>query len=66
MTSTTIPLPEAGYTMHSAAKILGIHPKGIYPLAHAGRIKTFLGEDGRLMVSESEIYHQLRSRPQNK
>ncbi len=58
----TIELPTAGYTLRSAARIIGCHEKQIYRLVKAGRLEAYFGNDGRLMVSKEELYSYLKQK----
>jgi len=53
-------LPEAGYTLPEAAKILGVHDKSIYRLVNQRKIQAFLGLDNRLRISREELHYYLR------
>jgi hypothetical protein len=49
-------LPVAGYTLPTAARLIGCHPKSIYRIAKRGDLETFVDASGRLMVSREEVY----------
>ena len=53
-------LPEPGFTLPEASKIVGCHPKHIYKIVNRGELRPFLGLDGRLRISREEVYHYLR------
>jgi hypothetical protein len=53
-------MPEVGYTLPAAARVIGCHPKHIYKLVNTGELRPYLGLDGRLMLSRDEIYSYLR------
>ena len=53
-------LPEVGYTLPTAAKVIGIHEKSIYRLVKQGKLQPFLDARGRLMVSREEVYSYLK------
>jgi excisionase family DNA binding protein len=53
-------LPEAGYTLPTAARIIGIHEKSIYRLVKQGKLLPFLDTSGRLMISREEVYSYLK------
>jgi excisionase family DNA binding protein len=53
-------LPEVGYTLPTAAKIIGVHKKSIYRLVKQGKLQPFLDASGRLMVSREEVYAYLK------
>ena len=55
-------LPESGYSLHSAAKIIGCHPKHIYKIVERGELQPFLGLDGRLMLTREELYAYLKQK----
>ena len=55
-------LPEAGYTLPEAAKIIGCHDKHIYRIVGRGDLDTFVGLDNRLRVSKEELYSYLKQR----
>lgn len=55
-------LPEVGFTLPEASKIIGCHPKHIYKIVNRGELQTFLGLDNRLKISKEELYFYLRSR----
>ena len=59
MTST---LPEAGFTLLEASKIVGCHPKHIYKIVKRGDLQPFLGLDNRLRISKEELYSYLKER----
>ncbi len=56
----TIELPTAGYTLRSAARIIGCHEKHIYRLVKSRRLQAYVGGDGRLMVSKEELYSYIK------
>ncbi len=58
-------LPEAGFTLPEASKIIGCHPKHIYKIVSRGDLRPFLGLDSRLRLSREELYLYLRSRERN-
>jgi len=49
-------LPVSGYTLPTAARLIGCHPKHIYRIAKRGDLTTFFDASGRLMVSREEVY----------
>ncbi len=53
-------LPETGYTLPTAAKIIGIHEKSIYRLVKQGKLQPVLDASGRLMISREESYAYLK------
>ncbi len=53
-------LPEAGYTLPEAAKVIGCHPKHIYKIVNRGQLQAFLGLDNRLRISKEELHYYLR------
>jgi hypothetical protein len=55
-------LPEAGFTLPEASKIIGCHPKHIYKIVSRGQLQTFLGLDNRLRISKEELHYYLRRR----
>ncbi len=55
-------LPEVGFTLPEAAKVIGYHPKHIYKIVGRGELQVFLGLDNRMRVSKEELHHYLRSR----
>ena len=58
-------LPEVGFTLPEAAKVIGCHPKHIYKIVNRGELQTFLGLDNRFRISREELHHYLRSRERN-
>ena len=59
---TAAVLPEPGYGMAEVAELTGYHGKYVYELAREGKLRTFLGEDGKMKVSRVELEIFLRSR----
>ncbi len=55
-------LPEAGYTLLEAAKIIRCHPKHIYKIANRGDLQLFLGLDNRLRISREELHSHLKEK----
>ena len=55
-------LPEVGYTLPEASKIIGCHPKHIYKIVNRGELQPFLGLDNRLRISKEELHYYLRRR----
>lgn len=55
-------LPRAGYTIPEIEKLLGIAPKMGYRLVNNDKIKAFKGLDGKLRVSEMELYMYMREK----
>lgn len=53
-------LPVSGYTLPTAARLIGCHPKHIYRIAKRGDLTTFLDASGRLMVSREEVYAYMK------
>ena len=53
-------LPEVGYTLPEAAKVIGCHPKHIYKIVNRGELQPFLGLDNRLRISKEELHYYLR------
>ena len=53
-------LPRAGYTIPEVEKVLGIAPKTGYRLVNSGKLKAFRGLDGKLRVSEIEMWMYMR------
>lgn len=53
-------LPGAGYTIPEVEKLLGIAPKTGYRLVNNGKLKAFKGLDGKLRVSEIELWMYTR------
>ena len=58
MTSTQ--LPRAGYSIPEVEKILGLPEKTGYRLVNNGKLKAFRGLDGKLRVSEIELWMYTR------
>lgn len=56
----TTALPRAGYTVPEVEKLLGIAPKTGYRLVNTGRLQAFNGLDGKLRVSEIELWMYVR------
>ncbi len=57
-------LPVSGYTLPTAAILIGCHPKHIYRIAKRGHLATFLDASGRMMVSKEEVYSYIRRKEQ--
>lgn len=55
-------LPESGFALSEAAKIIGCHKKHIYKMVKRGELETFVGLDNRMKVSREELYSYLKSR----
>ena len=53
-------LPQTGYTLPTAAKLIGCHPKHIYRIVKRGDLTTFVDASGRLMVSREEVYSYIK------
>jgi hypothetical protein len=53
-------LPASGYTLPTAARLIGCHPKSIYRIARRGDLTTFVDASGRLMVSREEVYAYMK------
>ena len=58
-------LPEAGYTLPEAAKIIGCHPKHVYKIVNRGDLQPFLGLDNRLRISREELYSYLKEKEES-
>lgn len=56
------PLPKCGYSVRECEILLGISEKGGHKLINDGKLKSFIGVDGRRKVSEMELYLYLRDR----
>ena len=56
----TIELPTAGYTLPTAARIIGCHEKHIYRLVRSNKLAAYVDLIGRLMVSKEELYSYLK------
>lgn len=52
---------QTGFTMKAASQIIGVHEKTVYAFAKQGRIETYTGVDGRMMVTREELYHFIRN-----
>lgn len=59
-----IELPVPGYSMRSAARLLGFHDKTVYRIAKEGRLDTFYGVDGKLQISREELYRFIKDSKQ--
>ena len=59
-----IELPEVGYTLATASKLIGCHPKHIYRIVQRGDLETFVDASGRMMVSREELYSYIKRREQ--
>lgn len=55
-------MPEAGYMLSEAAKVIGCHRTHIYKIVKRGDLETFTGLDNRQRVSREELHHYLRSK----
>jgi excisionase family DNA binding protein len=55
-------LPESGYTLSEAAKLIGCHRTHIYKMVKRGDLQVFVGLDNRQRVSKEELHHYLRSK----
>ena len=53
-------LPRTGYTIPEVEKILRIAPKTGYRLVNDRKLKAFKGLDGKLKVSEIELWMYMR------
>lgn len=53
-------LPVAGYTLPTAARLIGCHPKSIYKIVQRGDLGTFVDASGRMMVSKEEVYSYIK------
>ncbi len=56
----TIELPQAGYTLRQVADIIGYRRQSVYRLVDQGKLESYVGSDGRLMISRESIYHFLK------
>lgn len=59
-------LPETGYTLPTAARLIGCHPKSIYRIVQRGDLSAFVDASGRLMVSREEVYSYIKRREQGR
>ena len=55
-------MPTTGYTLPTAARIIGIHDKSIYRLVREGKIDFYLDLTERMMISREELWRYLRER----
>lgn len=55
-------MPEVGYTLPTAAKIIGIHEKSIYRLVHQGQLDYYLDYTDRMMVTKEEVYRYMKKK----
>jgi hypothetical protein len=55
-------LPEVGYTLLEASKIIGCHSKHLYKIVNRGDLQPFLGLDNRLRISKEELYSYLKGK----
>ncbi len=53
-------LPVAGYTLPTAARLIGCHPKSVYRIVKRGDLETFVDASGRLMVTRDELYSYIK------
>ncbi len=53
-------LPVSGYTLPTAARLIGCHRKHIYRIVKRGDLTTFVDASGRMMVSKEEVYAYIR------
>ncbi len=53
-------LPVSGYTLPTAAQLIGCHPKHVYRIAKRGDLTTFVDASGRLRVSREEVYTYMK------
>jgi predicted site-specific integrase-resolvase len=53
-------LPEVGYTLATASKLIGCHPKSIYRIVQRGDLTAFVDASGRMMVSREELYSYIK------
>jgi len=56
----TVELPEVGYTLATASRLIGCHPKSIYRIVKRGDLSVFVEASGRLMVSREEVYSYIK------
>lgn len=57
-------LPPAGYSVADAERILGMAPKTGYRAIKEGRLKAFVGLDGRLYVHPYSVWKYLEDHEQ--
>jgi excisionase family DNA binding protein len=56
-------LPVTGYTLATAAALLGLHPKSIYRVVKRGELETFTDPGtGRMLVSREESYSYMKQK----
>jgi predicted site-specific integrase-resolvase len=55
-----VELPEVGYTLPTAASLIGCHPKSIYRIVKRGDLEAFVDASGRLVVSKEELYSYIK------
>ena len=53
-------LPEVGYTLATASRLIGCHPKHIYRIVQRGDLSVFVDASGRMMVSREELYSYMK------
>lgn len=58
----TTALQRPGYTIVEIEKLLGIAAKTGYRLVNNGKLAAFKGLDGKLRVSETELFLYMRER----
>lgn len=56
----TIELLQAGFTLRQAAEIIGYRRQSVYRLVDQNKLESYVGADGRLMISKEEIYRFLK------
>ncbi len=56
----TTELPQAGYTLRQAAEIIGYRRQSVYRLVEQNKLESYVGTDGRLMITREEIYRFLK------
>lgn len=56
-------LPAVGYTLPTAARLIGCHPKSIYRIVKRGDLETFVDPGtGQMLVSKEEVYSYIKER----
>jgi excisionase family DNA binding protein len=54
-------LPAVGYTLPTAARVIGCHPRSVYRIVKRGELEAFFDPGtGQMLVSKEELYSYIK------